>query len=124
MTLADTQFCRIKGSGGAWSQGGGRRTFSHLTYGGYIRDSQFYPKSIVKFLLEDPKISERAINSLQNSTRFRKNFLKLSPLMTYLSVLTENNLTLEIFSLNTEVSRSAKKFDSKISAGRPLIHSA
>ena len=109
----------------AWGRvvpGGG--TFSHLTYGGYIRDSQFYPKSIVKCLLEDPKISEKAINSLENSTRFRKNFLKLSPLKTYLSVLTENNLILEIFSLNTKVSSSAKKFDPKISAGRPLIHSA
>ena len=46
---------------------------SHLTYVEMsIQDSKIYPKSIVKFLPEDPKVSEGAINSFQNGTKVRK----------------------------------------------------
>ena len=49
-------------------------TVSHLTYVGMsTSDSKIYPKSIVKFLSEDPKVSEGAINSFQNGTKVRKN---------------------------------------------------
>ena len=49
-------------------------TLSHLTYVGMsIRDSKVYPKSIVKFLPEDPKVSEGTMNSFQNGTKVRKN---------------------------------------------------
>ena len=48
-------------------------TLSHLSCVGMsIRDSKIYPKSIVKFLSEDPKVSEGAINSFQNGTKVRK----------------------------------------------------
>ena len=51
--------------------GGGTQSFD---IEGSIRESKFYPKSIVKILSEDPKMSEENINSLQNGTRFRKLF--------------------------------------------------
>ena len=48
-------------------------TLSQLSCVGMsIRDSKIYPKSIVKFLSEDPKVSEGAINSFQNETKVRK----------------------------------------------------
>ena len=47
---------------------------SHLTYLGMsVRDSKIYPKSIVKFLSEDPKVSEGSIDSFQNGTKVRTN---------------------------------------------------
>ena len=57
-------------------QGG---TLSYLTStaggGGRFETRNFTPKVSSSFLLEDPKISERAINSLQNGTRFSENCL-------------------------------------------------
>ena len=49
-------------------------TLSHLTYVAMsIRYSKIYPKTIVKFLSEDTKVSERAIISFPNGTKVRKN---------------------------------------------------
>ena len=49
-------------------------TLSHLIYIEMsIQDQKIYPKSIVKFLPEDPNVSEGAKNSFQNETKVRKN---------------------------------------------------
>ena len=83
-----------------------------------IRDSKFYPKTIINFLWR-PKNIVKGYKFLKNVTRFCKNFWKFSSLMTFSSVLAHNDQISKKFSLEPKVSNSEPKhFDLKILDGR------
>ena len=101
-----------------WRKGEVQGALSHLIYRGPSKTPNFTPNVLSSFCQKTNEY-KKGYKFLIIGTRFFKNVWKLSSLITFSSVATQNYQAFKIFYVYPKVPNSARKFDHKILDGCP-----